>query len=115
MTEKIATFDDLLSATDVEYATATVDGKTYRLGSITGEEFVDWQQQRDVSAESKKIASSILISRSLVDGAGKRIGDETKAAQIRKIKLKISETLLAAIFKLNGINQPAMEASAKKE
>lgn len=114
MTEQIATFDDLLSSTAVEFATVTIDGKTYCIGSITGAEFVEWQTLRDSSPEAKKLASSVLISRSLVDADGKRIGDESKVAQLTKIKLKVSEALLDAIFKLNNINQPKAEADAKK-
>ena len=111
--EKIASFDDLLASTEVEYANVTVDGKTYRIGSITGEEFVAWQEMRDSGLpDAKKNASAVLISRSLVDAEGKRIGDETKAGQIKKLKLKTSEALLKAIFRLNDINQPA-EARAK--
>ena len=112
--EKTATFDDLLSETEVEYATISIDKKTYRIGSITGEEFTEWEEQKAVSPEAKKVANFILISRSLVDESGKRIGDETKIAQLRKVKLKVSEAFLRAILKLNGVNQPA-EVAAKKE
>ena len=114
MTEKFASFDDLLSSTDVEYATVAIDGKTYRIGSITGEDFLAWSELRDSGPEAKKNASAVLISRSLVDADGKRIGDESKIDRVKKLKLKVSEMLLKAIFKLNSINQSA-ESAAKKE
>jgi len=112
--EDYGTFDDLLAQTEVEYATVTISGKSYRVGSITGDEFAAWQELRDSSPEARKNATAVLIARSLVDADGKRIGDETKVAQLRKVKLKVSEAFLEAIFKLNGINQPKAEAAAKK-
>jgi hypothetical protein len=54
------------------------------------------------------------LDEACVDAEGRRIGDESKDAQIRKVKLKVSELLLKAILKLNGVNQPA-EVAVKKE
>ena len=111
--KKILSFDEFLAADGVDYVDVLVRGGVVRLGSITGEDFVAWTEMRESSAEAKKDASALLISRSMVDGAGKRIGDDGKVAQIKKMNLKTTETLLKAIFKLNGINQPD-EIAVKK-
>ncbi len=106
-----ASFDDLLADTEVEYDVVTVSGKSYRIGSLTAEDFVAWTELRDSGEKGKKDASALLITRSLVDEKGKRIGDETRLSQAKKMKLKTSETFLRKIFKLNGINQPDEKAT----
>lgn len=100
-------FDDLLGTTAAEYAIVNISGKDYKIGSLAAEDFVAWTELRDSGApDAKKNSSALLISRSLVDADGKRIGDEARVAQLKKIRLNVSETFLAAIFKLNNINQP---------
>ena len=115
-TAKILSFDEFLTANEaVEYATVSVGGGNVRIGSITGDEFVEWTEMRESGAPgAKKNASSLLIVKSLVDETGARIGDPAKVDRLRKTNLKATETILKAIFKLNGINQRD-EVVAKNE
>lgn len=109
--EEYATLDDLLqSGEKVDFDSVTVDGKTWHIGSLTAEDFIVWNEMRESGSEGKKNAGALIILRSLVNKQGDRIGDDSKLPQARKMKLKLSETLLKHIFKLNGVSTRAEDA-----
>jgi hypothetical protein len=104
--QKFLSLEEFIQADKVEYATVPVPGGLFRIGSVTAEEWVAWSEAREQGEQAKKIAVALLISRSMVDADGKRIGDDAMAVRIRKMQIKTTEILLKAIYKLNGINQP---------
>jgi hypothetical protein len=122
--ERVVTPEDL-SNDFVEILKVPVDtkGSVMYIGSLSADDFVEWQEAKDVSdLEAKKSAGAQLMMRSLVKGPDKnpdgtdltpeqhkaasvRIGTPANVAAFRKMKVASSERLLKAILKLNYINQ----------
>jgi hypothetical protein len=125
---------DELAAEDVEIVKVLMDDKggVMYIGSLTGDEFVEWQTiNESASPEEKKNSPAKLMVRSLVQGPDKhpdgtelsheervlaatRIGTDAMIFKLRKSKIAKTERLLKAIFKLNGISQKN-EVQAKNE
>lgn len=111
---KVLSFSEFLATDGIDYVEVPIrGGDSVRLGSITAEDFAAWTELRESGPEGRKTSGALLICRSLVDENGVRVGNEAQLAQVQKMNLKTTETLLKAIFKLNGINQQD-EAAAKK-
>ena len=107
--EKILSADDL-AAEPVEIVKVELDDKggVMFIGSLTADQFVEWQDARNATSEAKRNAASQLIVDSLVKGEKDptRIGTPEMLPFWRKVRVMKSERMLKAIFKLNGINQP---------
>lgn len=110
----ISSFDDLLEhSAPVEYAEVTLaPGVVARIGSLSGEEWNEWSKIR-ANETTRRTSGQVLISRSLVDETGRRIGDETKATQLSQGRVAISEMMLRAIFNLNKVFVGNEEVEAK--
>lgn len=117
--DKTLTMDDVEKMDDVEYATVQFkSGKSFRIGSITGEEYIQWTNGNREEAELAKTtgekgrtAGARLICQSLVDDAGKRILLDAEGKLIpqhvalwKKKPHKYTERLLKAIVTLNEIS-----------
>ena len=93
------------------------------LGSLTAEDYVEWQATaQSTDPDEKKSAAALLIANSLVQGpegpfadeaarmaAEKRVGTREMVSKFRQIKIGTSERIVKAILKLNGVNQPDVE------
>ena len=114
MADKILSMDDIMAADDVEYATIPgfKDGEVFRIRSLDAGALIDWSEAN--STEAKRTAGLRLIVQSLVDGAGKRIADDTHIAVLRKKSHKVTERVVKEVLKLNGMNVAA-ETAAKKD
>lgn len=123
--DTVTSLDELVAADGVEYEYVSLPGgKRLRLGSVSGEVIVEWTELRDVQ-ETRRLASSWLIAKSVVGEDGVRIGvtssysemteaDKARVLQVRKLSSKVTETVLKAVFTLNGIMVNAKaEAVAK--
>jgi hypothetical protein len=109
--ERLVSVDEL-SNDQVDIVKVPMDDKggVMYIGSLSADDFVEWQESKDSgSPDAKKTAAARLITRSLVKGEkdATRIGTEDMVPKWRKAKIAHSERVLKAIFKLNGINQPA--------
>ena len=109
--ERLVSVDEL-SNDQVDIVKVPMDDKggVMYIGSLSADDFVEWQESKDSgSPDAKKTAAARLITRSLVKGEkdATRIGTEDMVQKWRKAKIAHSERVLKAIFKLNGINQPA--------
>lgn len=129
--ERILSPEDL-SNENIEISKVSMDAKggVMYIGSLSAEEFTEWQESRDSKDPSiKRMAMALLMMRSLVKGpdkcadgselnaaqlktASERIGTEAHVTAFRKAKVASTERLLKAILKLNNINQ-ADEVIAK--
>lgn len=113
----VLSFEEFLAADGIDYDIVKTRGGDVRIGSITPTDLDEWNELRS-TPDGKKVSGPLLILKSLVDGDGKRIGVTTpyekmndeergRVAKLQTMNLKTSEQLLLAIFKLNGIGQPA--------
>jgi hypothetical protein len=110
----VGSFDDLIASV-VDYDTVDLPGgKTARIGGISAGDLIEYNELRS-TPDGRKWSGPVIISRSLVDDSGRRIGiltpfaemtDEEKAkiAELRKMNMAASEALIKAIFKLNGVS-----------
>ena len=122
--ERVVTPEDLSNETFTDIVKVVVDGRggVMFIGSISADDFIEWQEAKGANPEAKKNASAQLIARSLVKGPDKnadgtelteeqrkaasvRIGTPAHAAAFRKAKVSSTERLLKAILKLNYVNQ----------
>lgn len=100
--------------------------QTLYVGSLSAEDYAEWTAANEGSVEAKKSAAALLIVNSLVAGpddpdekmtpeqrtaAEVRVGTREMIAKFRNIKIATSERILKAITKLNGINQPEVDAT----
>jgi hypothetical protein len=123
-TERVYSPEDLSNETpEIVKVSMDAKGGVMFIGSLSAEEFTEWQSTRDSKdPEAKKNASAILMARSLVKGpdknpdgtplsgdalkaASQRTGTDAHVALFRKAKVAHTERLLKAILKLNYINQ----------
>ena len=111
--KKYLSFDEFMEPDKTEFDEVVIGRGVFRIGSVTGEEWTEWAEMRE-TAEGRKRSAGWLIAKSQVDADGRRIGDTTRAAEIIRKNIRTSETILRAIFKLNGIKPNATaEAIAK--
>ena len=107
--ERIVSPEDL-SNDVVEIIKVTMDDKggVMYIGSLSADDFIEWQETKDSGdQEAKKNGSALLMMKSLVKGPtdATRIGTPAHVAAFRKAKVSRTERLLRAILKLNYINQ----------
>lgn len=124
--------DDIASGGEVEYAKIPgfKPGQSVYIGSITAGDFMEWQEAGE--GEAKKTAGLRLIVKSLVDGipnvtklkdgsfaTGKRIANDSHIGMLRGKPFKWTESTIASIVKLNGMNAKGSvtkaEADAKND
>ena len=112
--DKILSVDDILSADDTEYKLVPgfKDGESFRIKSITAGDMIEFVESNE--GEAKRTAGLRLIVKSLVDGDGKRIMDDTHIALLRKKSQKVTNRLVDEILKLNGLDVKK-DAAAKNE
>lgn len=117
---------DMLAAAEplasVEYARTPgfKPGQVFVLASVTAGDMIEWSEANE--GDAKRTAGLRLIVRSVVDGEpgvdegalGKRIMDDTHIALLRKLRHNVTEGVVKAILKLNGMSTKA-EADAKKD
>lgn len=105
--------DEVAAAPDVEYDTVVAwAGKPIRIGSLTAADLIEWSEASE--GEAKRTAGVRLIVRSMVDKDGNRIANDTHIGVFAKKSHKITETIVRAILKLNGMDVKA-DAAAKKD
>lgn len=116
---------DLLAAAEpgatVEYARVPgfKPGQVFVIASVSAGEMITWSEANE---EAKRTAGLRLIINSVVDGEpgvdegaqGKRIMDDTHIALLRKLPHKVTENVVRAIIKHNGM-QAKDDAAAKKD
>ena len=114
MEDKILSMADVLAADDVEFAMIPgfKAGEVFRIQSLTAGDLIVWSEANE--GEAKRTAGLRLIVKSLVDGNGKRIADDTHIAVFRKKSHKVTERIVREILKLNGMTvaQDAKEKNA---
>ena len=116
----VLNFEDIVETkTDVQFAEIPVpewktkDGKeSLRIGSLTGEDMIEWTEANEGPA--KKTAGIRLIIRSLVDDQGNRIGQDTMIQPLLKRNSAVLNRIVRAVLKLNGMDKAANEL-AKNE
>jgi hypothetical protein len=104
--------DEFLNEKDTEYAHIEIGpGKYQRIGSLTGDDLIEFTEANDGPA--KKTANARLILASMVDDAGNRTGDPKMIARLQGKSLKTINKLVDAIMKLNGMDKKADDAAKK--
>lgn len=110
----VGSMDDLIAST-VDYDTVDLPGgKTARIGGISAGDLMEYNELR-ATPEGRRWSGPVIISRSLVDRDGARIGiltpfadmtpeEKAKLAELRKMSMGASEALIKAIFRLNGVS-----------
>jgi len=96
------TADEILSINDLEYSTVKAwGGKDVRLQSLTAGDMIDFQESME--GEAKRTAGLRLIIKSAVDGDGRPIFTDKHLGMLREKSQRITNTIVAAILKLNGM------------
>ena len=106
-TRKVMSIADITSAEDVEYAEIEAWGGIVRIGSLTADDFIEWQESNDSPA--KRTAGLRLIVKSLVDEQNNRIGTDKHIELFKKKSVAMTEKVVAAIVKLNGLKVKGAE------
>lgn len=116
---------DLLAAAEpgaaVEYARIPgfKPGQVFVIASVPAGDMIEWSEANE---GAKYTAGLRLIINSVVDGepgkddgaTGKRIMDDTHIALLRKLPHKVTENVVRAIIKHNGMNVKD-DSAAKKD
>lgn len=112
-TEKILSLDDIMAAADVEYGTAPgfAPGQVFRIQSLTAGDMIDWSEANE--GEAKRTAGLRLIVKSLVDEKGARILADEHIAVLRRKSHRVTEGIVKAILKLNGMNVEQEKSAGK--
>ena len=100
-TKKVLSIADIENATDVEYFEIEAWGGIVRIGSLTADDFIEWQEANEGPA--KRTAGLRLIVKSLVDEQNTRIGTDKHIELFKKKSVAMTEKVVSAIVKLNGL------------
>lgn len=104
MTDKIVgSLAELMAPDQVEYATCPgfTAGTVLRIGSLSAGDMIEWSEANNT--EAKRTAGLRLIVKSLVNEKGDRYGDDTLIAVLRTKRHRVTENVVKAILKLNGM------------
>ena len=76
-------------------------GKFIRIGSLTAGDLIEWTEANE--GEAKRTAGLRLITKSIVDSNGNRIGTVRDIPKLREKSHAITERIVRGILKLNGM------------
>jgi hypothetical protein len=108
--DELLSMAEITATNDIEYAIVPAwGGKKVRIASVTANDIIQWSEANE--GEAKRTMGLRLITRSLVDKDGKRISGDHDIPMLRTKSHKITEAIVKAILKLNGMNVKAEEAS----
>lgn len=109
--------DEMLAVTDVEFTTVNGWSGKVRIGSLTAGDMIEWTEANE--GEAKRTAGLRLIVKSLVNSKGERIGKDNHIPLLRTKSHKVTEDIVKAILKLNGMEVKGKttsgDADAKKD
>lgn len=115
-----ASVDEIFASgvTETEYAEIEgfTPGMLLRIGSVTAGDIIVWQEANET--EAKRTAGLRLIGKSLVGPApgNVRYADDPKhIAMFRAMRTNVTERILKAILKLNGMTVKNPVEDAKKD
>jgi hypothetical protein len=108
---RLLSFEDILDVDDVQYAVIEVPEwhGSVRIGSLSAGDLIDFVEANE-NPLLQKTAGLRLLSKSLVDEKGKRIGDDEKIRQLQKKDARIVSKIVAEILKLNGMDKKTADA-----
>jgi hypothetical protein len=108
--ERFLSLDEILAKSDTQYEVLDVPqwGGKIRIGSLPGDEFVEWTEANE--GEAKKTAGARIILKSLVDANGTRIGDLKKLEQMKKRDTSVINYVVQKILLLNGVHPSQQKA-----
>jgi hypothetical protein len=98
--DKILSMDEIETSDDIEYATVPgfKAGEVFRIRSLDAGSLIEWSESNE--GEAKRTAGLRLIVKSLVNGEGARIANDTHIAVLRKKSHKVTERIVKAILEL---------------
>lgn len=110
-------FDDLLAEPDVRYADVKTKRGLVHLASASSAEIIEWLAENE-DPEKQKLSGLRLLSRCIMDGEGKRLGDglpndqktTTRDEFVRKMAQRDSVengVLARKALELNGLRPPS--------
>lgn len=100
----VLSMDEILAADDVEYAEIEGWKGMIRIGSLSAEDFIEFNDTNEGPA--KKTANVRIILKSLVDKDGKRIGSDKHIEALKKKSHATINRIVQEIIKLNGLEVP---------
>jgi hypothetical protein len=114
MEEHVLSMAEIEAEDGVEYATIPgfKEGQVFRIASLTAGDMIEWSEANE--GEAKRTAGLRLIVKSLVDESGKHIATDAHIATFRKKTHKVTEAIVKAILKHNGMSVK-QDAEAKKD
>lgn len=110
--DKFLSADDILGSNDVEYAPVKAWNGILRLKSLTAGDMIEFIQANEGAA--KHSAGIRLIIKSAVDKHGVPLFGPTHQEAIKKKNTKVTNQVIDAILKLNGLDKDAQK-SAKND
>jgi hypothetical protein len=107
--DELLSFSEILDADDIQYEVVDVPewGGKIRIGSLSAGEVLEFIELNDGPA--KNTAGIRLLNRSLVDKAGKRIGEDKSLGELKKKDHRVVNRIIGQILKLNGMDKKAAE------
>ena len=109
-----ATAQDLLSATDRRYKDVKVNGKTFRIQSLTeGERFPIELLLTSEDQSQRSLFKCALLAATLVDAKGNRILTDEQAKDLLEVDSGYTSPLFAAINKLVGFDEEDIKGVEK--
>lgn len=99
--KKYLSIEDIESVDDIRYHEATAWGGTLRFASLSAEEMLEFVE--DNEGPARKTAGARLLSKSIVDDAGARIGTEKSVQMFLKKDAGTVSRLVGEVLQLNGL------------
>ena len=109
--KKVASFEEIERADDIQYDYVEAYGKTVRVGSLNSDDMIEWMEERE-DKEKKRTAGLRLVVRSLVDDQGNRIPKDQREGWITLLGSKDAKSnarVFVVALKLNGLSAKGVD------
>lgn len=100
--KKVLSMEEFLAINDEEFFEVPVGNDVLLIGSLTADDFIEWQEANEGPA--KRTAGLRLIVKSMVNKEHQRVGTDRHLELLKKKSVKVTEQVVKAIVKLNGLS-----------
>ena len=103
---RIATFEELEKADGIEYDTVEAYGLKLRIGSLSSEDIIKWDESKGDPAKAREAGLRLLVI-SIVDENGNRVPEDQHERWLgifRRKSDRYNSAIIQKVFDLNGLN-----------